>query len=312
MESFIAAVNVVLPMALLMLIGVFIRKDNIIDRQSAKSYDKVIFKIFMPTLLFKNIYELNLNFGDYIKPIIFIACGLAVLFLLAVFLIPKIIKDGKKAAAVGQAMIRPNFLLYGIAVGEALYGKGNVGTVAVLGAFIVPAINILAAIILEIPRAGKANLKELFKAVLKNPMIIGAVLGFACMLLPFRITGIAWEVIKDVAGVTTTVSFISLGIGLDLNSAKSNSFPLTFGVIARMLISPLIFLPLAVIAGFKAQVLATLMVVFGGPTAVASYPMAVAMDADGPLAAQLVCTTTIISILTIFAMTFIFKSLGLL
>ncbi|MBR1417733.1 MAG: AEC family transporter [Synergistaceae bacterium] len=311
MASFIAAVHVVLPMALLMCLGAAIRAKNIIDRPAAKSYDKVIFTIFMPTLLFKNIYQLKLNFGEYIKPIIFIAGGMVILFLLAVFLIPKIIKDPKKAAVIGQAMVRPNFLLYGIAVGEALYGKGNVGTVAVLGAFIVPAINILAAVILEIPRAGKANIAKLFKAVLKNPMIIGAILGFACMLLPFRITGILWDVIKEVAGVTTTVSFISLGIGLDLNSAKSNSFPLIFAVMLRMLIIPLIVLPVAVLSGFRGQILAVIMVCFAGPAAVASYPMAVAMDADGPLAAQIVCTTTIISILTIFIFTFIFKSLGL-
>ena len=51
---------------------------------------------------------------------------------------------------------------------------------------------------------------------------------------------------------------------------------------------------------------------FATPSAVASYPMAVAMGADGKLAGQLVCTTTLLSIITIFLWTFILRSLGLM
>ena len=54
------------------------------------------------------------------------------------------------------------------------------------------------------------------------------------------------------------------------------------------------------------------MILFAAPCAVASYPMAVAMGADGPLSGQLVVTTTLTSILTMFLFTFLFRSIGLL
>lgn len=54
------------------------------------------------------------------------------------------------------------------------------------------------------------------------------------------------------------------------------------------------------------------MVLFAAPTAVSSYPMAVAMGTDGSLSGQLVCTTTVISVFTMFCYTMLFRSLGLL
>ena len=117
---------------------------------------------------------------------------------------------------------------------------------------------------------------------------------------------------KDIAGVTTTISFISLGVSLDMGEARANRRPLAIGTALRMGLVPLVFLPLSVALGFRGQDLCGLMVLFAAPTAVASYPMAVAMGADGPLAGQLVCATTVLSIFTMFCYTFLFQSLGLL
>ena len=79
-----------------------------------------------------------------------------------------------------------------------------------------------------------------------------------------------------------------------------------------MIVVPFAFLPLGALLGFRGQSLCAIMVTFAAPSAVASYPMAVAMGADGQLAGQLVCTTTVLSVITIFLWTFAFKSLGLM
>ena len=71
-------------------------------------------------------------------------------------------------------------------------------------------------------------------------------------------------------------------------------------------------MPLSILAGFRGQSLCAMMVIFAAPSAVASYPMAVAMGADGQLAGQIVCATTILSVITIFLWTFALKSFGML
>ena len=228
------------------------------------------------------------------------------------FLPRRLVVDHNQAASIGQAVVRSNYLLFGIAVVQSLYGEGGMGTVTLLGVVAVPITTAMAVFILEINRSGTAKPGEILVSILKNPIVLAAFLAMVLKLAGFRFPDLIYSVIKDIAGVTTTISFISLGVSLDVGEARANLRPLSIGLVLRMLVVPLVFLPLSVMFGFRDQELCALMILFAAPAAVASYPMAVAMEADGPLAGQLVCTTTVVSVFTIFCFTMLFRGLGLL
>lgn len=312
LDSFLVALRVVLPMALLMTVGVGVRKTGLMDRSTMRSVDKLTFRLFMPVLLFKNIYETDLSQSFEPREVLFAVLALLAIFPLALFLPSRLVKDRGKAAAIGQAMMRTNYILFGIAVAESIYGEGDIGPVALLGAFAVPITNAFSVVILEMSRSGKTAPAKLLLSILKNPMVLAALAALVMIAAPFRLPALLWGVVKDIAGVTTTISFISLGVSLDLGEARANHRPLAIGTALRMALIPLVFLPLSVALGFREQSLCGLMVLFAAPTAVASYPMAVAMGADGPLAGQLVCSTTVLSVFTMFCYTFLFRGLGLL
>ncbi|MBQ4432306.1 MAG: AEC family transporter [Synergistaceae bacterium] len=311
-ESFFAAVRVVCPMVIWMIVGWLCRTQGIIGRQEMKAYDRVIFKIFMPLLLFKNIYDMDFSQGLAYKEMIFAAVCLLVNFAFCMKFPPMLTNDPRKSSVIGQAVVRCNYIIFGVVVSEALYGEGNIGMVIMMGVLVVPAINIFSAIILEEGRAGHASPGKLLVAVLKNPMIIGAISAFVFKGFSIPIPAPAWSAVRSIANSTTTVSFISLGVGLDMADAIADKRLLIWGVILRMIAVPGVFMPLAVLAGFRGQSLCAMMVIFAAPSAVASYPMAVAMGADGQLAGQLVCATTILSVITIFLWTFALKSFGLM
>ncbi|MEY8386142.1 AEC family transporter [Oscillospiraceae bacterium 38-13] len=312
LESFLVALRVVVPMALLMAVGAGARKAGWMDRPTMRSMDRLTFRLFMPVLLFKNIYETDLPRSFAPREALFAVLALLVIFPAALLLPPRLVKDSGQAASMGQAMIRTNYILFGIAVAESIFGEGNIGPVALLGAIVVPMTNALSVIVLEVRRSGRAEPGKLALSILKNPMVLATLLALALLSLPFRLPDLLWGAVKDIAAVTTTLSFISLGVSLDLGEARANRRPLLIGTALRMVLVPLVFLPLSVALGFRDQSLCALMVLFAAPTAVASYPMAVAMGADGPLAGQLVCATTVLSVFTMFCYTFLFRSLGLL
>lgn len=313
LESFLAALRVVFPMALLMLLGAGARRAGVTDRPAMQSVDRLTFRIFMPVLLFKNIYETDLSQSFTPKEAVFASLALLlVIFPAALLLPPKLVKDRAQAASIGQAMIRTNYILFGITAAESIFGEGNIGPVAILGAIVVPLTNALSVIVLEVGRSGRTKPGKLALSILKNPMVMATLAALAAMALPFRIPALLWDVVKNIAGVTTTISFISLGVSLDLGQFRANRRPLIIGLVLRMVLIPLVFLPLSVALGFRGQSLCGLMVLFAAPTAVASYPMAVAMGADGPLAGQLVCAGTVLSVFTMFCYTFLFRSLGML
>ena len=317
-ESFLGALRVVTPMIILMLLGWYCRTSGMITRPSMKEYDRIIFKVFMPLLLFKNIYEMDLFYGTGFamrfasREMIFVGICMLINFVFCMKFPQRLTDDPRKSSVIGQAVVRGNYIIFGVVVSEALYGEGNIGTVVMMSIIVVPAVNIFSAIILEAGRSGRASPLKLFIAVLKNPMIVGAIFAFVFKGFGIKIPSLLWSVIRSTANVTTTVSFISLGVGLDMAEAVADRRLLLWGVVLRMIVVPFAFLPLGALLGFRGQSLCAIMVTFAAPSAVASYPMAVAMGADGQLAGQLVCATTILSVITIFLWTFCFKSLGLM
>ena len=311
-ESFIAALTVVSPMMILMIIGWLCRTKGVITRPAMREYDRLIFRIFMPLLLFKNIYEIDFSGGIAYKEMVFTAVCLLILFALCLDCPRYLTKDPRKYSVLGQAIVRGNYVIFGVVVSEALYGEGNIGMVIMMSMIVVPMVNVFSAILLEAGRSGKSSPLKLFLAVLNNPMIIGAIFAFFFKGFGIKIPHVLWSVIRSIANSTTTISFISLGVGLDMADAIADRRLLAWGVFLRMIVLPGVVMPLAVLSGFRGQSLCAMMVTFAAPSAVASYPMAVAMGADGQLAGQLVCATTILSVLTIFLWTFAFKSLGLM
>lgn len=311
-ESFFVALRVVAPMALLMGLGVLIRKAKITDRPTMRAMDKVCFRVFMPALLFRNIYDSDLaNSLGWKEPVFIIGC-LLLLFALSLLIIPRLLPDRRQAASVSQAIFRCNYILFGIAVAESIYGDGNAGMVAVLGVVVVPALNALSVVVLEVCRAGKIHPGKLLLSVLKNPLIIASILALLAKAIPQPLPETVYSVVKDVGSLATTISFLSLGVSLDLGELRRNRSPLLLGIVTRLVVIPLIFLPLAVLCGFRGQSMCAMLVFFAAPAAVSSFPMAASMGADGPLAGQLVCCTTLLSVITIFCYTFLLNSFGFL
>ena len=251
-ESFFAALRVVIPMIILMSLGYLSRVNNFITRPSMKEFDRLIFKFFMPALLFKNIYEMDFSKGFLIKEMIFTGICLLVIFIFAIYFPRLLTSDGNKSSVLGQAIGRGNYILYGVAVSEALYGEGNVGAVVMLSVLVIPAINIFAAVILELNRSGQAKFGKLFLAILKNPMIIGALLAFIFKIFSLSIPLPIWSAIRSLANSTTTVSFLSLGVGLEMAQGGDIKL-LIWGVFLRMIIVPVIFMPLSIFMGFRDQ-----------------------------------------------------------
>lgn len=312
MESFLVAVRVVLPMAMLMGVGVLMRLAKITDRETMKKVDTMIFKVFMPMLMFYNIYNTDFAELDGSGYIFYGVGGLLVLFLVAIFVVPRVMKRPDSAASMGQALLRSNYLLFGAAVAQNIYGAGNIGAVMLLGAVAVPGFNALSAIILEVGRSGSAKASKLLRSIITNPTVIAAIAGLIINFSGWRMPELVEGVVEDLSGLSTTLSFLSLGVSLNVSSMMGNRKTLLTGIVLRLIVIPAVFLAGAMALGIHGVPMCALLVLFAAPTAVSSYPMAVAMDADGELAGQMVVFTTLCSLVTIFLWVMLLSGMGLL
>ena len=311
MNSFLVAAKVVVPMAMMVGIGVLLRIFRLADAPTMKKVDTLIFKIFMPCMSFYNLYNTDFSQFGNINYILYGVAVLMIEFAVAMFLVPKIIRPRPTAAAYGQALFRSNYLIFGAAVAESIYGAGNFGLLTLLSSVAVPIFNIQAAILLETARNGNADAKKLFLTILKNPTVIATALGLAVNFSGLSLSPLVLDVVQDLSGLTTPLSFLSIGVSLSVGKVTRKLY-LVSCVALRLVIIPLIFVPIAAILGFRGQEMCALMILFAAPTAVSSYPMAAAMGADGDFAAQMVAYTTILCLPTIFLWTYALSSLGLM
>ena len=117
------------------------------------------------------------------------------------------------------------------------------------------------------------------------------------------------DVVQDIAGLTTPLSFLSIGVSLNLATVSGKKGYLVSALALRLVLIPAVFVALGVLLGFRGQEMCALMILFAAPVAVSSYPMAVAMGADGDFAGQMVALSTVFCLPTIFLWTLILNSL---
>lgn len=312
MESLIMATEVVVPMAIMVGIGLLLRIFHIADEPTMKKVNNMIFKVFMPTLSFYNIYKTDFSKLRNLGYIFYGVAVLMILFFAAMTIVPKVVKPRATASSYGQAIFRSNYLIFGAAVAESIYGAGNIGIVSLLGSVAVPLFNVQAAILLETGWHGKASAKKLLLAIAKNPTVIATVIGLAVNISGIILPELVLGVVKDLSGLTTPLSFLSIGVSLSLGTVTSKKGYLISAIALRLVLIPTVFVPIAALLGFRGQELCALMILFAAPTAVSSYPMAVAMDADGNFAGQMVAYTTVFCLPTIFLWTLLLNTLGLM
>lgn len=267
---------------------------------SFKQMNNVTFRVFLPLLLFMNIYRADLEEVVSVKLIVFSLASLLVLFLVTMYVVPKFEPLNRKRGVLIQAICRSNFILFGLPVATTLYGPESAAQASILLGAVVPFINTLAVITLEYFRGTRPNPVKIIKSILANPLIIGAFLALVLVLTGIKLPRVIDTFFGEIASLATPIALIILGGSVTFSSVKSNRIQLFWGITSRLILVPLVGLGVAILLGFRNVELVILMAMFSSPAAVSSYTMALQMEGDGELAGQLVVFTTVLSILTIF------------
>ena len=243
----------------------------------------------------------------------FAAGSLLLLFVLLCLIVPKVVKKENQQGVVIQGIFRSNYVIFGVAVVENMYGSANTVTAAILSAVLVPMYNFLAVIALSF-FGGKRerDFKKVLVGILKNPLIIASVLGIIASLLGFKLPKAADTTLNDLAKLATPIAFLILGGDFDFSKVRGN-LKIAGGVVAvKMVILPLIFIPMVVAMGYRNSDLLAALLAYQTPVAVSSYIMAQQAGADEQLAGQLVVFSSAVSIFTLFVTIFILRQMGLL
>ena len=288
-----------------MALGYFLKAVRLYDDHVLNKMNNLVFKVFLPILLFVDLYSTDLE--SVFNPTLVLFAGGSVLaaFFLSMAYVCLTEKSNKIRGALIQGIFRSNFIIFGIPIARSIYGDNAASSAAILISIVIPLFNILTVTEMEIFRGGKVKIRSILKGIATNPLILSCAAGFLFLFLRIPIPEI-------VSRVATPLALIILGGSIKFSKTMGYFKQIVTGLLGKLVVVPAIFLPIAAAIGFRGQDMAVLISLYCSPVAVSSFVMAQQMDSDGDLAGQFVVLGAALSVVTIFLWVFLFKNLGLL
>lgn len=338
MEHLIFSLNAVAPIIILIVIGMVLRKLGI-TQDFWNVANKLVFKLFLPALLFYNVYNIS-TFADINWAfVLYAVVAIVVVFALAMVIVPLFEKDNARRGVIIQALFRSNYAIIGVPLATSLYGTQGASTASLLSAFIIPVFNLLSVVALSVYSNQKDDSASKSKAVLSvvkgivtNPLILAVcgglvVLGIRAVLqsanvqfrlFDFTLGGVqvtlVGNVVKNLANVATPLALLVLGGRFSFAESKSNGKTVAIVTLLRMVVLPVVAIVCAylIVPSLQGVHFAVYISVFASPVAVASAVMAKEMHCDDKLAGQLVVWNTIVSGVTMFVFIAVMRAIGLI
>ncbi|MDR1527361.1 MAG: AEC family transporter [Dysgonamonadaceae bacterium] len=315
MNSFLFSFNVVAPLFIIMAIGYVVRKIRLVSEDFLTHLNKLIFRFFLPLMLFQDIrisYQ-----GDFSNTKLIFASliGISVIILVSFLIVPCLVKRNGQRGSMIQGIYRSNFLIYGLPLATGMYGDQAVSAISMLMGIMIPFFNVAAVILLSFyseTGTHKITVKQLLYDIASNPLIIGTFFGLLAGMLHLNLPRFVDIPIAQLAGITAPLALFMMGGEFKFHSLHNNLMKVIAVTIARLIIVPVVALSIFIYAGFRNVDLAVLLCIFATPAAMAGYIMAKNMGNDGELASQIVVLTTACSCITIFFLIYFLRAWGYL
>jgi len=316
MENFIYSINVTFPIFLVMVIGYVLKQKGMLNDNFVTVANKFNFKVTLPFLLFRDISGVDIKAVFDIRYVLFCALVSTACFWLIWGGAKLFVKDKSIRGAFVQASFRGSAAVMGLAFIQNIYGESAMGPLMIVSA--VPLYNIFSVLVLtfEADEAAeldkKEKLKQAFINIAKNPIIISILLGLVVGLLGIDFPMIVDKTVNSVSQMATPLALITIGAGFEGRKALAKMKPTMAAALIKLVLQPLIFLPVAGTMGFSGEKLIAVLIMLSSPTTPSCYIMAKNMHNDEVLTASVVVVTTLLGAVTLTGWIFLLKTVGLI
>lgn len=218
---------------------------------------------------------------------------------LVVVLKPLLTKSGPAFTSVYQGGLRFNTYVV-LAAAEALYGEAGLTIAAVAMAIMIPLINVFCVCIFAVyvGQSG-SGVGATLKAIAKNPLIVGCVLGMALNVTGVGLPGWSAAAFNIVSNAALPLGLLAVGFALNLKAVKEASWPLISSSLIKLFIMPVVATLIGFAVGLSELEIAVLLLFAAMPTATSSYILARQLGGHAPLMAAITTAQTLLAMVTL-------------
>lgn len=314
MENLIFTASLVAPVFIIVALGYSLRKLNMIDDSFVKLSSAIVFTISLPALIFKEIALLDISLVFDPGIIGFIYIGTVLVFSFSWIVSLPLVKVPRDRTVFIQGAFRGNFAIIGLAIIANLYGNDILGKAALILAFTIPLYNLLSVVALTIPLRKEEEIRksDLLLKIITNPLVVAVIASVPFSYFNIPVHPVLLSTVDYLADLSIPLALLGIGGFMSFKEARVGLKISLIAAFIKLVFTPLLITYIAFLLGFKGSELGIIFILFGCPTAIASFIMAEAMGSNSKLAGNILLITTLGSIISITFGLFLLKEYGMI
>ncbi len=312
-SNLIFSLNATMPIFFMMVLGFWLKKTSFLDEKTTSKLNQLVFKIFLPALLFIDLAKEDFTSIWDTKLVVF-CFVVTVLSITLASLLSLLSKDKTERGEIIQAAYRSGAATLGIVFMTNIYDNASMVALMIIGS--VPLYNVAAVAILYLTSPQNVNQskvelwKKTAKNVITNPIIIGIVLGIIWSVFKLPQPIMFTKTVIYLGNMASPLALIALGASFEFCDVKEK-WKETVGVTCtKLLLWCIIFLPAAIYMGFRDEKLVAILVMLGSATTSSCFIMSKNMGHRGAISSCAVMVTTLFSSFTLTMWLFILRMGG--
>lgn len=299
MNYLIFSINIVVPIFIIILLGFILKKKDIITEGFVASSSSIVYYIALPARLFYDVSRSDFYSLLNIKFILY-AVGITIASFVGIWLLSAIlIKDKSKITAFVHGAYRGNYVYIGLPITQIILNKTIIPSTILIVAFVLPLYNVLAAILFSYYNGQKRDIKGLLYKIIRDPMVLAVIAALPFSLLKIELPFAFTKSMDYLGSLATPLALILIGSRIKFDSFLKNIKYIINASLFKVIIQPLLFVPLAIFLGFGSEEIVTIYVLMAAPTAMNAYIVTKKLGGDDVLAGGIILATVALSAIII-------------
>ena len=293
--------DALIPVLALILVGFVIQRTGFLPPTFWPSAEKLTYFLLMPATLIHNLAGKQIGALPWLKILLTVeGTVLASALLVTLWWLVNRHMGGPVFTSLFQGGVRFNTFV-ALALAENLFGGEGLFLAALGAGFMIILINVLCVTVfsLTVNNGEGIDLKRLVGDLLRNPLIIGCVIGVGLnasgMMLPPAIDGI----LALGGKAAFPVGLMAVGAAYRAGNLMLHWHPLVVSSTVQFLCMPLIAWGLATSLGLSGMPLSVAVLLFSVPTAPSAYILSRQMGGDHDSMAAIITVQTCLSFFTL-------------
>jgi len=285
------------PVFLLIALGHLLRRRAFPGAGFFEDAERLVYWLLLPALLFQTTASVDLASFRVLPVASALVAAVCATAAAALLLRPLVAIGDAGFSSVVQGSVRTNTYV-GLAGAGALYGSAGLEVMGIVVFVVITAVNVVA--ILALARYGDAPAGErsLVRSVLRNPLILACVVGFAANAVGLRLPAALGEVLNILARAALPLGLLCVGAGLELVRLGQEKRAIALTLALKLLLMPALTALFCRAFAVEGLTAAAAILFNAVPISASSYVLARQMGGDAPLMAALITWTTIAAALT--------------